>query len=209
MPRVSRDTLIERAEVIIRENPAVGRRVIAKELRAEYGVALRDAVILKLQRAIYPRPFQAVEAQRAKRLQGEGYSPFEVKQLKTLAFSKTTFMEIERRHRAKEHKVFLGDLKAQGYTKKQSERLWRANVRDKYINAEQVLEDGKPDPWQMFRDVRAESIRSGKWKATPRYKGLSHRKRTVAGKLRQLDKGRIKAQKERYRERKKRTANKN
>jgi len=209
MLRVSRDTLIERAEVIIRDNPAVGRRVIAKELRAEYGVALRDAVILKLQREIYPRPFQAVEAQRAKRLKGEGYLPFEVKQLKTLVFSKTAFMEIERRHRAKEHKNFLSDLKAQGYTKKQAEILWRDNVRDKYTDAGQVLESGKPDPWQMFRDIRAEAIKSGVWKATPRYRGMSHRKRTIPGQLRQLDKGKIKAQKARYRERKKHTTSKN
>ncbi len=197
----SRSELIDRAKEIIREHPASGRRKIATELRSEYGKALRDAVILSLQREIYPQRDMAYRATREKRLKEEGFLPFERKQFKSLAFTKTDFMREERRQRARDYREFQKGMKEQGFTKRQSDRIWKSNITDQYAAEGFELADGKPDFWQSFRKIRVKAIKDGTWKETPRYRGRSHSKLDAGGHFRKIDKGKLKQQRERHRDR--------
>lgn len=190
--------LTEAAQEIIREHPEYGRRRVAKELRSEYGKALRDATILRLQREIYPERNLAVKAMRVNRLKKEGFTPYERKELSSLAFAKTGFLLEERRTRAREYRDFLADMKAKNFTKRQADRIWRSNISDRYADEGFTLEDGKPDFWQLFRKLRGEAIKGGKWKETPRYRGRSHRKLDAGGHHRKIDKGKVKLQRQRY-----------
>lgn len=212
--KLSRSELIEKARLLIKSQPAAGRREIAKDMRREYGQALRDAVILSLQREIYPRPQQATETKRKVRLEYEGFLPFETRQLKKQTFKNAGFLNKERRARAKEHRSFIAEQKAAGITKKQAEKAWRDSINQRYIDKGYIIEKEikrkgekqvkvKPDPWQYFRDIRADAIKSGQWKETPRYRGKSHRKLTKAGTHAKLDKGKLKQQRQRYREKQK------
>ena len=183
----NREELIVKARELIKAQPKAGRREIAKDLRREYGSALRDAVILSLQREIYPKP-QALIYRRKASLERGGFTPKEAKAFSTLTFKNVSWFEKVRRDRAKE----LRSLVKQGLTKRQVKREIKNLVTDKYAVEGWELADGKIDPWQMFRDMRAEAIKQGEWKKTPRKRG-SHRrkeKRDDSGLVR-IDKGKV------------------
>lgn len=196
---MKRDDRIARANELIRDNPDVGRRVIARKLREEYGTGLRDAVILKLQREIYPQP-RFYPEMRERRLVKEGFLPFEAEQYKKLAFNKTEFMNKPRRERQRDYKNFIDEQKGMGLSTRQAKREWKDYIADKYAGDGFTLEDGSPDFWQLFRENRAEAIKGGDWKETPRYRGKSHRRLRADGKHQKLDKGRLKAQRARHKE---------
>lgn len=201
MKAEKRKELEARAIEIIRANPAYGRRKVAKELRTEYGVALRDATILSLQRKVFPYPKQHVEAVRAARLKKEGYLPFEYNQIKKQIFKNTGFMVKERKERSKDYKNFIAEMQAKGFKKRVITKEWRDKIIDRYQDEGWLLADGKLDPWQMFRDIRADAIKAGEWEDTPRYL-KSHRKWRD-----KRDKGDVKSQRARFREKLQRSKN--
>ena len=149
-----------------------------------------------------------LRGRRRRSLAKQGFLPFEyrgvpgVKGLATMTFSHSPWFRQVRRERARE----LRDMRQVAYDENWSKarfiREWRSYVKQIYkINGWQLV-DGTPDPWQMFRDYRARAIQRGEWDETPRYrkKGSHRRKVETETGLVRIDKGRIRDQRARYRE---------
>jgi len=144
---------------------------------------------------------------RRKSLAKQGFLPWEyrgvpgVKGLSTMTFSHSPWFRRVRRERARE----LRDMRQVAYDENWSRarliREWRTQVKQIYeINGWQ-LADGTLDVWQMFREYRARAIQRGEWDETPRKRGSRRRKVETATGLVRIDKGRIREQRDRYRER--------
>jgi len=195
MADISRSKLIEKAKELIKAQPQAGRREIAKDMRWEYGQALRDSVILSLQREIYPKPVSLIYKRRAT-LRKEGFTPKEAKEFSTLTFVRVPWFKKVRQERAKEFRQLLKTR-----TRKLAAKDLKAVVSDRYATEGWELADGKIDPWQMFREMRAEAIKAGIWEETPKRKGSHRRKQKKdGGGMVRLDKGKIKEQRARYQE---------
>ncbi len=189
-----RQERIELAKQIIHKHPEYGRRLVARDLRKETGGALRDSVILSLQREIFPIPV-SMERKRRIRYKQKGFLPFEAKEISRQVLVRADFLAKERNKRERDHIRFVKRFVAEGGTKSNANKAWRDSILDRYAAEGWQLEDGTNDPWQMFRAIRAEAIKLGTWKETPRYL-KSHRKLRT-----KLDKGDIKKQRQRYRDR--------
>lgn len=185
---------IELAKQIIHKHPEYGRRLVARDLRKETGGALRDSVILSLQREIYPIPV-SMERKRRIRYKQKGFLPFEAKAISRQVLVRANFLGKERDKRERAYNRFVKSYVEGGGTKRNANKAWRDSILDRYVAEGWQLEDGTNDPWQMFRAIRAEAIKLGTWEETPRYLKSHRRERT------KLDKGKIKEQRQRYRER--------
>ena len=195
MAKPKREVLISAAKELIKSQPKAGRREIAKDLRREYGLALRDSVILSLQREIYPKP-QSMIYRRRNSLLKQGFTPKEAKQFSTLTFKNVSWFDKVRKEREKE----LRNLIKERGSKKLAVKDIRNIISDRYHDEGWELESGKADPWQMFRDMRAEAIQSGVWEETPRKKKPGKHHRGGDGQ-KAWSKGKIKEQRERWQER--------
>ena len=122
--------------------------------------------------------------------------------LKDRPISKHPWVKDMRRERAREYRGMRQIAYEQNWSKARFIREWRSRVRSIYKINGWELADGRPDVWQMYQDYRAEAIRRGEWEETPRYrkKGSHRRKVETETGLVRIDKGRIRDQRARYRE---------
>jgi len=147
----------------------------------------------------------SLRARRANKLRQQGFFYFERKELSKLKVRTSPWIKKVRRQREWEFRNMTRIADKENWSSTMFRREWGKYVLDKYREKGWLLADGTPDPWTMFRKLRAEAIKRGEWIETPTPKGTHRRtKPDERGIMRRIDKGDVVKQKERYRERQKR-----
>lgn len=102
--KLNRNKIIQRASEIIKENPALSRRDIEKQLKGEFGRAIRSSELLKLRQQLSPRTAsEALNQKRYDSLRNSGFLDEEAKfYIKTRIPLKAPGMQMVVRFRRKE-----------------------------------------------------------------------------------------------------------
>lgn len=149
--------------------------------------------------------FKTRRQQRYKKLIRSGMEPFEAREFSSVPFSRAPFIKNIVRDRQKLLAGLQRQAVALGWSRTHYERERRLLIafeyKDKGLIFTRPRRDiirvkGRPDPWQLFREYRADAIRRGEWYETPR-----RRKKRYDERGTRIDKGDIKEQKARRRER--------
>lgn len=137
---------------------------------------------------------------RRRNLKRQGFFGFERKALVNVTFKRSGWLRLVRRDRAREFEAMKDIARQRNWSPTRLQQEWAKYIREKYIDNNWLRADGTPDAWIMFRALRAQAIKDGRWVETPGYRGRRIAKRDDVGLIR-IDKGDVKAQKARYRER--------
>ena len=139
---------------------------------------------------------------RRRNLKKQGFFGWERREFVKLTFKRSPWLRFMRRDRASELEA-MKDLAGQrNWSQTRFEREWFNYIKQRYID-NNWLTDGIPDAWKMFRALRDRAIKEGKWGGTPEYLGRRWVVDPETGLSHRIDKGDVKAQKARRREREK------
>lgn len=154
--------------------------------------------------------FRSRRQKRYEKMRSYGLLPFEAKELSSVPFAHAPFLNDILRDRRRIILSLRKEAEFQGWSRAKYEKELRMVIAVEYMDKGLVFRkagrgiikiQGSPDPWQLFREYRDQSIRKGKWVETPRRR--RHKRKYDERGIR-IDKGNIQAQKQRYRERQKR-----
>lgn len=137
---------------------------------------------------------------RRRNLKRQGFFGFERREFVNVVFKRSPWIRLVRRDRAREFEAMKGIAQQRGWSPTRFQQEWARYIREKYIDNNWLRADGTPDAWIMFRALRAQAIKDGRWVETPGYRGRRRVARDDGGLIR-IDKGDVKAQKARARER--------
>ena len=151
--------------------------------------------------------FRPKRQERYKRFRDNGFLKFEAFAFSSVTMRHAPFM----RQMIKDRRALLIPLRREAdfanwsrtRYEKEKRLLIAFEYKDKgliYIKSRRgiIRIKGRPDPWQLFRYYRDKAIEDGTWEETPR---RWRRKKSVDEHGFRIDKGNVKAQKERRRER--------
>jgi len=177
---IKRADLINKAKELIASQPKAGRREIAADLRREHGVALRDSVILALQREAYPERGRIIVAtyQFAKpmeeryrpRRQGRynklvklNFNADEARKLSILPLTRLTFIK----DAAAARKMLIAGLKKEaefaGWSKTRYDKELKELLDYTYKDSGWADLNDINNPYSMLRYFRRAAIEAGTW----------------------------------------------
>lgn len=151
--------------------------------------------------------FRSRRQARYNKLISYGMLPFEAQAFSSVPFAHATFIRDIVRDRANLLESLRREAEAMGWSRARYEEEKRRAVAFEYKDKGLVFTKryrdiirakGRADPWQLFREYRADAIRKGKWKETPRRR---RRKQRFDERGIRIDNGDIAKQKARRRER--------
>ena len=143
---------------------------------------------------------------RRRNLKKQGFFGFERQALTGVTFKRSPWLKLVRKDRAREFEDMKALSKARNWSPTRFWKEWGSYIGQKYIDnnwlrADKETKKMMPDAWVMFRAERADAIRSGRWVETPEYRGKRRTAKKDDGGYKRIDKGDVKAQKARARER--------
>lgn len=152
--------------------------------------------------------FKQRRQERYNKLVSAGLQRFEARELSSIPFSRMPFVKNIIRDRRNLIEGLEKEAKALGWSRTRFEKeklmLIAWEYRDKGLTftkkGKNIIKiKGSPDVWQMFRYYRWLAIKNGEWQETPRKKRARHYDERGI----RIDKGKIREQKRKYRERQK------